>query len=239
MTELAGPRLGSLPIDTDISDQSWVCPLSTVHHSCHAAVVSGDPAADKQDPGSGEQGSDLMSAVVFGSVQLPTAPSSTLSLWLTTQNPTFLFVSGGLLLLIWTPPPPPSSRPSSSCAAPIKLVTLVTNYIYILFCSEEARSHHCSPRRAAPCTRVSISGHLRCTSLISSWARVPSPRSASSRFYQNRKNWTVPRHVFPLSYRNVNNFGQCSAPSNWREIECAQCAELVLFCHLELEVDTM
>ena len=158
---------------------------------------------------------------------------------LTTQNPTFLFVSGGLLLLIWTPPPPPSSRPSSSCAAPIKLVTLVTNYIYILFCSEEARSHHCSPHQAAPCTRVSISGHLRCTSLISSWARVPSPRSASSRFYQNRKNWTVPRHVFPLSYRNVNNFGQCSATSNWREIECAQCAELVLFCHFELEVDTM
>ena len=51
-------------------------PLSTVHHSCHAAVVSGDPAADKQDPGSGEQGSDLMSAVVFASAQLPTSPSS-------------------------------------------------------------------------------------------------------------------------------------------------------------------
>ena len=78
---------------------------------------------------------------------------------------------------------------------------------------------------------------LHITDLLLS--RVPSPRSASSRFYQNRKNWTVPRHVFPLSYRNVNNFGQCSAPSNWREIECAQCAELVLFCHLELEVDTM
>ena len=57
-----------------------MCPLSTVHHSCHAAVVSGDPAADKQGPGSGEEGSDLMSAVVFGSDQLPTAPSSTLSL---------------------------------------------------------------------------------------------------------------------------------------------------------------
>ena len=173
MTELAGPRLGpGLPIDTDISDQSWVCrcPLSITRVTPLLCREILPQISRTQGAGRRERGSDLMSAVVFVSAQLPTAPSSTLSLWLTTQNPTFLFVSRGLLLLISTPPPPQLTarqqlRSSNKISdAGYKL------YLHLVLLG----GGEVTPLLTTPsCTRVSISGYLRCTSLISSCARVP------------------------------------------------------------------
>ena len=61
-------------------------PLSTVHHSCHAAVVSGDPAADKQDPGSGEEGEGIGSDVCSGVCKCSAADISLLHALSLTHN---------------------------------------------------------------------------------------------------------------------------------------------------------
>ena len=167
MTELAGPGLGpGLPIDTDISDQSWVCrcPLSITRVTPLLCREILPQISRTQGAGRREKGSDLMSAVVFASAQLPTSPSSTLSLWLTTQNPTFLFVSRGLLLLISTPPPPQlTARQQLRSSNKISDAGYKLYLHLVLLGGGEVTSLLTTPS----CTL-----YLRCTSLVSSWARV-------------------------------------------------------------------
>ena len=92
---------------------------------------------------------DLMSAVVFASAQLRTSPSSLHALSLThNSEPNISICEPRLVVADIDTASTPAHGPAAA-AAPIKLVTLVTNYIYILFCSEEARSRHCSPHQAA------------------------------------------------------------------------------------------